>query len=152
MKNKKILVGSDHAGFKLKEEIKRFLGQLGYDYEDLGTHSSESCDYPEIAFKVAKKVAENRTMGILICNTGIGNTIVANKIKGVRAANCFNEYTARMSRVHNNSNVLCLGAMILKPDEAKNITKIWLTTDFAKEERHIRRVKQISQLEEKTCK
>ncbi|MBW2976218.1 ribose 5-phosphate isomerase B [Candidatus Woesearchaeota archaeon] len=152
MPTKKIFLGSDHAGFELKEEIKKFLEQLGYGYEDLGTNSTEPCDYPKIAFEVAKKVADSKAMGILICGTGLGEAIVANKVRGIRAANCFSEYTARMSRLHNNSNVLCMGSRLLKPDEAKNITKIWLATDFSKEERHIRRVKQISQLEEKTCK
>ncbi len=149
---KKIIIGSDHAGFELKEEIKKFLTQLEYEYEDLGTNSKESCDYPKIAFKVAKKVIETKSRGILICGSGLGDTIVANKVKGIRAANCFNEYTAKMSREHNNSNLLCLGARILKSDEAKNITKIFLETEFSKEERHRRRVKQISEIEEKTCK
>src|SRR3989344_7463594 len=145
MQNKKIILGSDHAGFELKEEIKKFLEELGYEYEDLGTHSKEPCDYPKIAFEVAKKVIEAKSTGILVCGSGLGEAIVANKIKGIRAANCFNEYTARMSREHNNSNLLCLGSRILKTNEAKNITKIFLETDFSKEERHRRRVKQITQ-------
>ncbi len=150
--SKKIILGSDHAGFELKEEIKKFLEELGYEYDDLGTHSKEPCDYPETAFKVAKKVAETNDTGILMCGSGLGEAIAANKVKGIRAANCFNEYTAKVSREHNNSNVLCLGARVLKTDEAKNITKIFLTTEFSKEERHRRRVKQITQIEEKTCK
>ena len=152
MQNKKIILGSDHAGFELKEEIKKFLEKLDYEYEDLGTHSKEPCDYPKTAFEVAKKVAETNSTGILMCGSGLGETIVANKVKGIRAANCFNEYTAKMSREHNNSNILCLGARGLKTDEAKNITKIWLTTPFSNEERHKRRIKQISKIEEKTCK
>jgi|TARA_B100001964_G_scaffold245559_1_gene333423 ribose 5-phosphate isomerase B len=150
--NKKIILGSDHAGFELKEEIKKSLEQIGYEYDDLGIDSKEPCDYPQTAHKVAKKVAETDGMGILMCGSGLGETIVANKVKGIRAANCFDEYTAKMSREHNNSNVLCLGARILKTDEAKNIAKIFLTTNFSKEERHRRRVKQIMQIEEKTCK
>ena len=152
MSNKKIILGSDHAGFELKEEIKKFLEELGYEYDDLGTNSKESCDYPETALKVAKKVIETGSKGILVCGSGLGEVIVANKVKGIRAANCFNEYTAKTSRDHNDSNILCLGARILKTDEAKNITKIFLTTEFSKEERHRRRVKQITQIEEKTCK
>ena len=150
--SKKIILGSDHAGFELKGEIKKFLTELGYEYEDLGANSKEPCDYPETAFKVAKKVAETNNIGILMCGSGLGETIVANKVKGIRAANCFNEYTAKVSREHNNSNILCLGARVLKTNEAKNITKIFLTTDFSKEERHKRRIKQISKIEEKTCK
>ena len=150
--NKKIILGSDHAGFELKEQIKKFLEELGYEYEDLGTNSKEPSDYPETAFKVAKKVAETNSRGILMCGSGLGEAIVANKVKGIRATNCFNEYTAKMSREHNDSNLLCLGARILKLEEAKNITKIWLTTQFSKEERHIRRLKQISKIEEKICK
>ena len=149
---KKIILGSDHAGFELKEEIKKFLEELGYEYDDLGTNSKEPCDYPETAFKVAKKVIETDNIGILMCGSGLGEAIVANKVKGIRAANCFNEYTAKVSREHNNSNILCLGARVLKTDEAKNITKIFLTTEFSKEERHRRRVKQITQIEEETCK
>ena len=126
--------------------------ELNYEFEDLGTNSNESCDYPEISFKVAKKVADSNSRGILLCGTGLGDTIVANKVKGIRATNCFDEYTAKMSREHNNSNILCLGARLLKSDEAKNITKIFLETAFSKEERHIRRVKQISEIEEKICK
>jgi len=96
MPNKKIIIGSDHAGFKLKDKIKKFLKELGYSYEDLGTDSEEPSDYPETALKVAKKVAETDSQGILMCGTGLGETIVANKVKGVRATNCFNDYTARM--------------------------------------------------------
>tara|TARA_B100001971_G_C18130750_1_gene504682 strand:- start:23 stop:481 length:459 start_codon:yes stop_codon:yes gene_type:complete len=151
MSNKKIILGSDHAGFELKEKIKKFLSDSGYEYEDLGTNSKEPCDYPEIALKVAKTVAENKTKGILMCGSGLGEAIVANKVKGVRAANCFNEYTAKMAREHNNSNILCLGARVLSVNEIKKITKIFLTTKFSSEERHKRRVKQISQIEEKTC-
>ena len=151
MPTKKIVLGSDHAGFELKEEIKKYLKELGYEYEDLGTHSKEPCDYPETAFKVAKQVIKTNSRGILMCGSGLGEVIVANKVKGIRAANCFNEYTAKMSREHNDSNILCLGSRVLKPNEAKNITKIFLETEFSKEERHRRRVKQITQIEEKIC-
>ncbi len=152
MTKEKIIIGSDHAGFKLKEEIKRFLDGLGYECEDLGAFDEESSDYPETALKVAKKVAEDDCRGILLCGTGLGEAIVANKVKGVRATNCFNEYTAKMAREHNNSNLLCLGARVLKDDEAKKITKIWMTTEFSKEERHRKRVNQIKEIEDKICK
>ena len=151
MPNKKLILGSDHAGFELKEKIKKFLSDSGYEYEDLGTNSKEPCDYPGIAFKVAKRVVQNKTKGILMCGSGLGEVIVANKVKGIKAANCFNEYTAKMAREHNNSNILCLGARVLSANEIKKITKIFLTTDFSNEARHKRRVKQISQIEEQTC-
>jgi ribose 5-phosphate isomerase B len=148
----KIIIGSDHAGFKLKEKIKEFLKELGYKYEDLGVNDEESSDYPETALKAAKKVAETNAKGILMCGTGLGEAIVANKVKDIRATNCFDEYTAKMAREHNNSNLLCLGARILNEQEAKKITKIWLKTEFSKEERHKRRVKQIQDIEKDTCK
>lgn len=152
MKKERMIIGSDHAGFKLKEKIKEFLNELGYECEDLGTFNEEPSDYPKTAIKVAKKVAESEGKGILLCGSGLGEAIVANKVKGIRATNCFNEYTAKMAREHNNSNLLCLGARVLKTGEAKEITKTWLTTEFSKEERHKRRVKQIKEIEDKLCK
>ncbi len=149
----KIFLGADHAGFKLKEEIKKFLDKLGYKYEDLGVFTDKnSSDYPDNALKVATKVAQSKGRGILMCGTGIGEAIVANKVKGIRAANCFNEYTTRMSREHNNSNILCLGARILNHKQAKKITKKWLETDFSNQLRHKRRLEQISQIESSFCK
>ncbi len=149
----KIFLGADHAGFKLKEEIKKFLDKLGYKYEDLGVFTdNNNSDYPENASKVARKVAKYKGKGILMCGTGIGEAIVANKIKGIRAANCFNEYTAKMSRQHNNSNVLCLGARVLSKNMTKKIAKIWLETDFSNEIRHKRRINQIKEIENNHCK
>ncbi len=149
----KIFLGSDHAGFELKEDIKRLLDKLGYRCIDLGVNDdNNSYDYPKTALKVAQKVANAKALGILVCGTGIGEAIVANKVKGIRAANCFSEYTARMSREHNNSNVLCLGARVLKKNLAKKITKIWLETDFSKESRHKRRVNQINEIENSFCR
>lgn len=153
MPKQKVFLGSDHAGFKLKEDIKKFLNKSGYNYEDLGVNDDDnSYDYPRTALKVATKVAKHNGLGILICGTGIGETIVANKLIGVRAANCFNEYTAKMSREHNNSNVLCLGARVINKNLAKKITKVWLETGFSKEARHRRRVKQILNIEKNLCK
>ncbi len=149
---KKLFLGSDHAGFQLKEEIKKFLGSKKIEYEDLGAFSDEPSDYPAIAYSLAKKVADAGSRGILICGTGIGESIVANKVRGIRAANCFNEYTAQKSREHNDSNVLCLGARALKSDEAKKITKVWLETDFSSEERHKRRISQIAEIESMVCR
>lgn len=142
----KLIIGSDHAGFELKEKIKEHLKEL--DIEDLGTHSKESCDYPKLGHKVAKKVAsypDNK--GILICGTGIGMTIVANKVKGIRAALCYNEETARVAREHNDSNILCLGSREISEKEALNIIDIWLSTDFSDQERHQRRVDEIKKLD-----
>ena len=143
----KIFIGSDHGGFKLKEKIREYLEELNYEYEDIGTENKESCDYPDFAYKVAKKVAETNSRGILICGTGIGVSMAANKVKGIRAALAFNEYTAKMSREHNNSNVLCLGERTIKEALAKKIVKVWLDTKFSKEERHHRRVDKIMKLE-----
>jgi len=149
-KQSKIFLGADHAGFKLKEHIRKFLDKLGYQYEDLGAYTDENgSDYPEIAFKLARKTAERNGNGILMCGTGTGEAIVANKVKGVRAANCFDEYTARMSREHNNSNVLCLGARILNKGASEKIVKTWLEADFSSEARHRRRVRQIGDIEKK---
>lgn len=149
----KIFLGSDHAGFKLKEEIKGLLDKSRYKYGDLGVYDdSNSYDYPQAALKVAQKVAKYNARGILICGTGIGQTIVANKVRGIRAANCFSEYTAKMSRKHNNSNILCLGARVLSSGLAKKITKTWLGTAFSNEARHRRRLGQIRDIEKKICK
>ena len=148
----KIFLGSDHAGFKLKGEIKKFLDKQKIQYEDVGVFSDEPSDYPDIAYKLARKVSETNSKGILMCGTGIGESIVANKIKGVRAANCFNEYTAQKSREHNDSNVLCLGARVLSADDSKKIIKTWLETEFSNEERHKRRLSKILGIESKICR
>ena len=152
MKTQKIILGSDHAGFELKEEIKKLLRELGYSYEDVGTYSNEPCDYPKNAFIVAKKVAKSKNLGILMCGTGLGEAIVANKLKGIRATNCFSEETAKLAKEHNNSNILCLGARILTREKAQKITKIWLNTKFTSEGRHKRRVRQIAEIEKNICK
>lgn len=149
----KIFIGSDHAGFRLKEEIKRLLDKLGYKYMDLGVYTdNNNSDYPRTALKVAQRVAKSNGKGVLICGTGIGEAIVANKVQGVRAANCFSEYTARMSREHNGSNLLCLGARVLNKGLAKRILKVWLETGFSNEARHKRRLAQIERIEKKLCK
>lgn len=142
----KIIIGSDHAGFDLKENIKEYLKQLRYSVEDLGTHSKESTDYPLIGKKVAEKVAKTNSTGILICGSGIGMCITANKIKGVRAALCYDEYTAKVAKKHNNANILCLGARTESAKNYKKIIKTFLTTKPSKEERHKRRVKEMDAL------
>jgi len=137
-----IYLGSDHGGFQLKEEIKKFLEEKGEQLEDLGIENEESCDYPDFAFKVAEKVAETNQRGILICGTGIGMSMAANKVKGVRATLVWDEFTAKMSRNHNNSNLLCLGARVLEKDLALKLVEIWLTEEF-EGDRHERRVGKI---------
>ena len=144
---KTIAIGSDHAGFELKEQIKKSLESEGYIITDFGTNSSDSVDYPLIAKALAASVAaKNPDRGILICGTGIGMSIAANKIKGIIAANCFDSETAKLARLHNNSNVLTLGGRILTFDTAKDIVKVWLETDF-EGGRHQRRIQEIRNLE-----
>ena len=136
----KIIIASDHAGFELKNKIINFLKEEGYDVTDNGTYSSESVDYPQIAKNTARKVANNDyKKGILICGSGIGMSIAANKIKGIRAVVCSDTTSARFSRLHNNANILCFGERIVGEYLAKDICQIWLNTEF-EEERHLRRV------------
>lgn len=142
-----IYLGADHAGFNLKEEIKKYLTELGYEYEDLGNQILEPIDdYPDFVLPVAKKVVETDGRGILICATGIGMSIAANKIKGIRAALCWNDFTAKESREHNDSNILCLGGRLLDLETAKKIVKIWLETEFTGDERHVRRLEKIKRV------
>lgn len=143
----KIFIGSDHGGYRLKEKIKPYLEELGYEVDDQGPDNDESSDYPVYAKKVADKVSESDGKGILICGTGIGMSMAANKVKGVRAALAYDEKTARLSREHNNSNILCLGERTTEEDMAKKIVKTWLETKFSPEERHHRRVDEIMDLD-----
>ena len=137
----KIAIGADHGGYDYKEEILGLLQSKGYEVKDFGTFSKDSCDYPVIAKAVAKDVAAgNFDRGILICGTGIGMSIVANKVKGIRAALCSDTFSARATREHNNSNILCLGARVIGNKLAEDIVKIWLETPFSNEERHLRRI------------
>ena len=144
----KIAIASDHAGYKLKEYLRKILEKEGYEVADLGTYSSESVDYPDYATKLAKLVSKNLVeKGILICGTGIGMSIAANKFPGVRAAVCWSEETAALSRRHNDANILCLGGRVLKPEKAAKILKIWLSTEF-EGGRHFRRIQKIKKIEE----
>jgi ribose 5-phosphate isomerase B len=143
----KIALGADHAGYQLKDQIKQHLAQQGIELCDEGTSSPDSVDYPDFARGVAHDVAEHRAnFGILVCGSGIGMAIAANKVDGIRAANVSSEYEAQMSREHNNANVLALGARILKPEDALRIVDKWLATPFAGG-RHERRVEKIAALE-----
>jgi len=144
---KKIIIGSDHGGFTLKEKIKTYLKKKSFQVEDLGTYSSERCDYPKIAYNLAKNIARGKySQGILICKTGIGNSIVANRFAGVRAALCYNVRAARLSREHNDSNVLVLGSSFVNTGLAKKIINIWLSTKFLGG-RHRGRLDQIQKIE-----
>jgi len=147
MKSKTLLIASDHAGFVLKEKLKVYLEKKNFKIKDLGTFSSESCDYPDFAAPLAKKISQGQyRWGILICKTGIGNSIVANRFRGVRAALCYNLKAARLSREHNDSNVLVLGASFVDFDLAKRIVKVWLQTPFLGK-RHKRRLNKIKKIE-----
>jgi ribose 5-phosphate isomerase B len=141
-KNKKIIIGSDHGGFDLKKILVNHLKESGYDVEDVGCDSKDSCDYPAYGTKVAEKVAIGEGRGILLCGTGIGMSIVANRHPGIRAALCHNEYTARMSRMHNNANILVLGARVIGAGLALDTVDVWLKTEF-EGGRHQKRLDQI---------
>ncbi len=150
IKDKNIILGSDHAGFSLKEKIKQFLLAKGYEVFDVGTFSSDSCDYPVFAAKLAGAISCGKfKRGILACKTGIGDSIVANRFCGVRAALCYNVKAARLCRQHNDSNVLVLGSLFVSQLEMKKIISIWLTTKF-EGGRHARRLNLIKILEKKT--
>lgn len=145
--NKKIVIGADHAGFEDKEKIKRQLDELGIEYEDVGTNSTESVDYPIYAAKVAEKVSRGESeQGILVCGSGNGMQIAANKFRGVRAALAWNEETARLARQHNDANVLSVPARMISPEEVSKIVKSWLDAKF-QGGRHERRVEEISEFE-----
>lgn len=126
----KIIIGSDHGGYKLKNEIIVHLMDLGYEVSDLGCYSDESCDYPIIAKDVAEEVLANKCRGILVCGTGIGMSITANRYEGIRASHCTDTFTARMTRAHNDSNILCLGERVTGTGLAFDIVDIWLKTEF----------------------
>lgn len=148
----KIAIGSDHGGFELKEGLLKFLKEGNDKVKDFGTHSKESCDYPLIGFEVARAVAKGEfDRGILLCKTGIGMAIVANKLHGVRAAVCYDKDMARLSREHNDVNLLVLAANYVKADQAREITKTWLETKHLSE-RHARRVEQIKKFEKELKK
>lgn len=143
-----IAIGSDHGGFQLKKEIKQLLTEQNVTFRDFGTHSAASVDYPDIAQTVAAAVVSGEcSRGILICGTGIGISIAANKVKGIRAALCNDVFSAQMSREHNDANILALGERVIGAGLARMIVTTWLNTEFAGG-RHARRVEKIGQLEE----
>lgn len=147
--DKKIAIGADHAGFEEKEKVKKVLDELGVEYEDVGTFSTESVDYPDFAEKVGEKIESgDAEQGILVCGSGIGVAMAANKMHGVRAAQAWNVETARLSRQHNNANVLTIGARVIPHEEIPKIVKAWLGAEF-EGGRHAGRVEKMMNLEGK---
>jgi len=146
----KIAIGSDHGGYDLKELVKKHLNEKGYEVKDYGCNDKSSCDYPDFGYPVAKAVADGEVeKGIVICTTGIGISITANKVKGVRAALCADCTSARLTREHNDANVLAMGAGIVGNNLALDMVDIFLSTPFSGEEKHARRINKIKELEEK---
>ena len=147
-----IAIGSDHGGYKLKEEIKKYLEEKEIEYTDCGTFDEESVDYPEIAQKVASEVQDGHAeKGIIICRSGIGMSMVANKFKGIRCAKCNDEQEAKFSRMHNNANMLALGADYMETNKAIRIVRTWIATEF-EGGRHETRVKMIDEIENENMK
>lgn len=146
-----IIFGADHAGYVLKEVLKDYLLSLGFNIEDKGTFSVAPVDYPDFVFKVAEDVASsrNKKFGVVLGGTGIGECIAANKVKGIRGAEVYDQYTARMSREHNNANIVCFGGRTITKDSkyTKGLLKIWLETKFSGDSRHARRLKKITKYE-----
>ena len=143
----KVAIGCDHGRLNLKASVKEVLSALGHEVEDFGCHTAESCDYPDIAVPVANAVVSGEAdRGILICGTGIGIGIAANKIAGIRAALCHDTFSAHASREHNNANILTMGERVIGPGLAKDIVTIWMETEF-EGGRHERRVEKIKALE-----
>ncbi len=144
-----IAIGSDHGGYLLKEEIKKHLEEKGYEFKDFGTDSTASCDYPVYAEKVCRAIQSGECeKGILVCGTGIGMSMCANKCKGIRAAVCGDHFSAEFTRKHNNANVLCLGARVIGAGVAMQLVDIFLTTEY-EGGRHEKRVEMMMQLENK---
>lgn len=139
-----IAIGSDHGGYELKQEVMAHLKERNIEYLDCGSYSKESCDYPDYAKKVAEAINEKKAeFGILICGTGIGISIAANKIKGIRAALCHDCFSAEATKLHNDANVLAMGARVVGPGLALKIVDTFIDTPFSNDERHIRRINKI---------
>ena len=144
-----IAIGSDHGGFSLKQEILKYLEENGFEYKDFGCYDENACDYPKFAKLVSKSILSGECeRGILICGTGIGISITANKFKGIRAALCNDVFSAKATRLHNDANILALGARVTGVGLALEIVDIFLKTEFSNEERHIKRINQIELIEE----
>ena len=143
-----IAVGADHAGFSLKGQLVEFLKSAGHTVLDLGTHSFDPVDYPDFAKAVGEAVLEGRAeRGLLVCGSGVGACVAANKLPGIRGAMCHDTYSARQGVEHDDVNVLCLGARVIGPELALEILRVWLAARFSEEERHKRRLAKIAELE-----
>ena len=143
-----IALGSDHAGFELKQVIIKHLEERKIEYKDYGTYSTDSCDYAVFAEKTAKAVAGGECeLGLLFCGTGVGISMAANKVRGIRACCCSDLFSAEMTRLHNNANMLCLGGRVVTPEQAIELVDVFLDTKFSGDERHVRRIAQITDLE-----
>ena len=143
-----IALGSDHAGYELKQVIIKHLEERNIEYKDYGTYSTDSCDYAVFAEKTARAVAGGECeLGLLFCGTGVGISMAANKVRGIRACCCSDLFSAEMTRLHNNANILCLGGRVVTDEKAKELVDIFLDTPFSGEERHQRRIDQITDLE-----
>jgi ribose 5-phosphate isomerase B len=148
MNSMKIAIACDHGGYHLKEELLQFLQTAGHDVKDFGCYDANSIDYPDFIFPAAEAVARGEyERGVVICTTGIGASICANKVKGIRCALCTDEYSAKMTRDHNDTNVIAFGSNVTTPVRAMNMLDIWLHTDFSNGERHVRRIEKISAYE-----
>lgn len=146
----RVAIGCDHAGFELKQEIIKLLKSLGHEPQDVGAYDTQPSDYPDYVKDVAEAVRTKKSdMGIFICGTGVGPTMAANKIKGIRAALCHDTFSAHSSREHNDANMLCLGARVIGFGLAGDIVKTWLSAPFTGEERHSRRIAKLMALEQK---
>ena len=145
----RIAIGCDHGGIVLKPAVLEYLKANGYEVEDLGSYDNERVDYPVYAKKVAEKVASGEAQkGILLCGTGIGMSIAANKVKGIRAAVLSDEFSAAACSAHNDANILCLGGRVVSPEKAVKLVDLWLTTPF-EGDRHVRRLAMITELDER---
>ncbi len=146
----RISIGCDHGALALKETVKELLMELGHEVEDVGTYTADSVDYPDIVAQVCAAVTEGRAArGIVLCGTGIGVSIAANKVRGIRCALCGDVYSARMARAHNDANMLALGGRVIGPGLASEIVRAWMAQDF-EGGRHARRIEKMMALEEKT--
>ena len=143
-----IALGCDHAGLELKNAIKAHLDERGIEYKDFGTYTEDSCDYAVYAEKTASAVADGECrLGLLFCGTGVGISMAANKVRGIRAACCSDKFSAEMTRLHNNANILCTGGRVVTVEKAIELVDVFLDTEFSGEERHVRRIAQITDLE-----
>ena len=149
----KIALACDHGGLKLKNAVKKYLAAHGYEYEDFGTDTTDSCDYPDFAVLAAEAVASGACeRGIVVCSSGIGVSIVANKVPGIRCAHCHDTYCAKYTRLHNDANMIAFGEKCIGEGMMEEIVNLFLTTEFEGGERHDRRVGKIAEIEKKYCK